>query len=73
VSILARYSGACPECGERWQPGDPIRYSGSERIWQPPRWVHGVRPEPTDPTTLRLGERACAVCRLVHPEGECDR
>ena len=25
MSIPARYSGVCPECGERWQPGDLIR------------------------------------------------
>ena len=22
MSIQARYSGVCPDCGERWQPGD---------------------------------------------------
>ena len=25
MSIPARYSGLCIECGERWQPGDLIR------------------------------------------------
>ena len=25
VGIPAHYSGVCPDCGERWQPGDLIR------------------------------------------------
>ena len=25
MTIPARFSGVCPECGERWQPGDADR------------------------------------------------
>ena len=72
MSILARYSGACPECGERWQPGDFIRSRpvGAEHV---ERWYHDTCPDVIDPTTLLPGERVCAMCWLVHPEGECDR
>ena len=72
VTIQARYSGTCPECGGRWQPGDLIR---SERtapgnlniaIWQ-----HAVCPDSEDPTALRKGESVCTECWLVHPKGAC--
>jgi hypothetical protein len=71
VSIPARYSGFCPECGERWQPGDLIRCE--ERTGSPgadPAWKHAVCP---DPLLDRLIGKPCPVCWLVHPEGVCDR
>lgn len=76
MTIQARYSGTCPECGGRWQPGDLIR--GSDRQFtggpSPVAWVHAVCPDdPADATTLRPGEQVCTTCWLVHPEGACDR
>lgn len=42
MTIQARYSGVCRECGERWQPGDPIR-AADQPIW-PTVWTHAVCP-----------------------------
>ena len=33
MAIQARYSGVCPECEERWQPGDLIR-ADEDRQWK---------------------------------------
>jgi len=69
MTIMARYSGVCPECGERWQPGDLIRAQmGDYGVID--HWQHAVCP---DPITDGLIGTACPVCWLVHPEGECDR
>ena len=71
MSIQARWSGQCPECGERWQPGDLIRpvIVGYEHVQ---RWVHAVCPDALDPSVLRPGETVCTDCWLVHPKGgEC--
>jgi len=65
MTITARYSGICPECDERWQPGDLIQ-AGPNTGWQ-----HAVCPDPTP--TLRAGEIRCRTCYLIHPKGECDR
>ena len=71
MSIRARYSGVCPECGERWQPGDLIRADGREDNG-PPIWTHAVCPIVLDAAAVRPGEVACPVCWLVHPKGvEC--
>ena len=72
MSIKARWSGTCPECGERWQPDDPIRsvVVGHEHV---ERWVHDRCPNASDPLSLRPGETVCPDCWLVHPEGACDR
>ena len=29
MTLMARYSGTCPDCGGRWQPGDLIRSEGA--------------------------------------------
>jgi len=51
---MARYSGVCPECDERWQPGDLIR-ADEDREWKhavcpdaPPEREHPVYPKSTD-------------------------
>ena len=69
MTIPARYSGVCPECGERWQPGDLIR-ADKYHDNGVPVWTHAVCP---DPITDGLVGTACPVCWLVHPEGVCDR
>ena len=67
MTIQARYSGVCPECGERWQPGDLIRADGDGA------WKHAVCPDDKLAASIRPGEVACQDCWLIHPEGECDR
>lgn len=64
MTIQARYSGECPECGERWNPGDFIR-ADADRVWK-----HAVCP---DDVTLKTIHPVCQTCWLSHPEGECDR
>ena len=68
---MARYSGVCPECGGRWQPGDLIR-SDETMSGVGLAWLHAVCPDgvvddltPTHPV--------CDVCWLTHAEGACDR
>ena len=71
MSIAARWSGYCSECGERWQPGDQIRsvVVGYEHM---ERWVHDACPDVLAPDALRPGETVCTDCWLVHPKGvEC--
>ena len=73
MTIMARYSGICPECGERWQPGDLIR---SVADWDGSNvWTHATCPKPELDRLLevRPGEVSCRACFLIHPEGECDR
>ena len=66
MSIRARYSGVCPDCEERWRPGDLIR-ADDNRVWR-----HAHCPDVPDPESLRPGETVCTDCWLVHPEGvEC--
>lgn len=64
MTIQARYSGTCPECGGRWQPGDPINAPRG-------RWQHEVCPD--DPGDLAVRHGVCQTCWLDHPEGACDR
>lgn len=64
MTLMARYSGVCPECGEGWQPGDMIRADEDQQ------WKHAVCP---DPLAVAPGETVCPTCFLVHPEGACDR
>ena len=72
MTIQARYSGVCRECGERWQPGDLIRSQavGAERHEY---WLHAACPIVPDAAAVRPGEVACPDCWLIHPEGACDR
>ena len=70
MTIPARHSGVCPECGERWQPGDLIRSDQREADGLP-IWRHAVCPDPAP--AVRPGEVVCPACWLVHPEGACDR
>ena len=72
MSIPARYSGVCPECGERWQPGDLIR-SVDRSVEGLPIWQHAACPTPYDALVVNPGEKACPTCWLIHPEGACDR
>ena len=72
MTIQARFSGVCPQCGERWQPGDLIR-SEATQPGELPTWAHAVCPTPYDALTVNPGEKACAACWLIHPEGACDR
>lgn len=62
VVIQARYSGVCPECEERWQPGDLIRADEYQ-------WMHAVCPD----TPPEREHPVCQTCWLTHPEGACDR
>jgi len=64
MTLMARYSGECPECGERWQPGELIR-ADEDRTWK-----HAVCP---DAVPERPDHPGCDVCWLAHPEGACDR
>ena len=71
MSIPARYSGLCIECGERWQPGDLIRSDQLNDVGMA-LWTHAVCPDPIDPTTVNPGEQVCTDCWLIHPKGaEC--
>lgn len=63
MTIPARYSGTCPTCGGRWQPGDPIR-GHVDAPGQSGYWAHDSCPD-DDPV--------CTVCWLTHPAGACDR
>ena len=72
MSIQARWSGTCPECGERWQPGDLIRSDDREPDGLP-IWIHAACPDVPDATTINPGEQVCTDCWLIHPEGACDR
>ena len=73
MTITARYSGACPECDERWQPGDLIR-AVDRSVEGLPIWTHAACPDAPDPLpAARPGEVACPDCWLIHPEGACDR
>ena len=70
--FVAHYSGLCPRCGERWQPGDLI--ACEERTGSPgadPIWRHAVCPDPAP--SVRPGEVICPACWLIHPAGACDR
>lgn len=84
MSIQARYAGTCPECGGRWEPGDPIRpvvgddgYLLRREAIEARRaqglnlWQHAVCPDTPDDLTVRHG--ICQTCWLDHPEGACDR
>ena len=73
MTIMARYSGVCIECGERWQPGDLIRAGDCTEDGRPTAWMHAACPLMLDPAVLRPGETVCTDCWLVHPEGACDR
>lgn len=67
MSLMARWSGTCPECGETWQPGDFIRADEPEP-GSLPTWQHTVCPDP-----LLAKHGVCQTCYLDHPKGECDR
>lgn len=83
MAIQARFSGVCPECGERWQPGDLIRYRDetaptvTSTRWGGANlgaWTHAHCPDVPDPLpAARAGEVTCTTCWLIHPEGACDR
>ena len=70
MSLAARYSGTCPECGGRWQPGDLIRSDAKAENGMP-IWQHEACPD-NDDLSLKRGETVCQSCFLVHPEGQCE-
>lgn len=75
MSIPARYSGVCPDCGERWQPGDLIRSDQLNDVGMA-LWTHAACPDPIVDALMapaRTGEVSCPACFLIHPEGACDR
>jgi len=72
MSIQARYSGVCPDCGERWHPGDLIRSDHLNDVGLP-LWQHAACPTPYDALVVHPGENVCPTCWLIHPEGACDR
>ena len=67
MTLMARWSGTCPECGGRWQPGDFIRADEDQA------WKHAVCPDNLGDFDLKPTETVCQACWLVHPEGACDR
>lgn len=69
MTLMARWSGECPNCGERWQPGDLIR-SEQPDPGDLPAWQHAVC---SDDDPLEATHPVCQTCWLTHPEGECDR
>lgn len=70
MSIQARYSGICPECGGRWQPGDLIRSKHGGRNDGLPIWQHVSCPDV--PSDYEHHQPVCDRCWLSHA-GECDR
>ena len=72
MTIPARYSGMCPDCGERWQPGDLIRTDQLNDVGLA-LWTHATCPDVPDISAVRPGEVICTDCWLIHPKGECDR
>lgn len=73
MTLMARYSGTCPECDQRWQPGDLIRSDRSEPSGLPV-WCHASCPQDEADLTLPPGvTEACPACFLIHPKGACDR
>lgn len=65
---MARFSGTCPDCGGRWQPGSLIR---SETTEGPAVWQHATCPDDTGDLTPT--HAVCTTCWLDHPDGACDR
>ncbi|VXB83114.1 conserved hypothetical protein [Aeromicrobium sp. 9AM] len=60
MTLMARYSGECPECGERWSAGDLIRADEDKA------WKHAVCPTPR-PTAA-----PCASCfQIPAANGAC--
>ena len=67
MSIQARFSGTCPECGERWQPGDLIRAEDTPP-GELPVWRHAACPESVE----KLEGDVCTRCFLRRSlSGEC--
>lgn len=69
MTLMARWSGTCPECGGRWQPGDLIR-AEAYALGDLPVWQHATCPDTDDLTPTNP---VCQTCWLTHPEGACDR
>ena len=70
MSIPARYSGTCPECGVRWQPGDLIRADERPR-GELPVWQHAVCPESVEKAEGTVCDR-CFLRRSLTGECGCD-
>lgn len=62
MSLLARYSSPCSECGETIQADEPIRHAHGE-------WAHAVCPELL---AYRVDGVACQECWTIPAtNGEC--
>ena len=72
MALMAHYSGTCPECGERWQPGDFIRSPESPPPGMPAQWQHASCPVGAA-SDFEHHAPVCEKCWLSHPEGACDR
>lgn len=56
----ARYGGTCEDCGERFKPGDLIRYEGDGDL------IHA------DCTAATPAERPAVICQTCHLTQPCD-
>lgn len=79
MTLAARYSGTCPECGGTWQPGDLIRAREDERripddqsVLKVAVWQHASCPG-DELDALVHDHPVCQTCWLSHPNGACDR
>lgn len=74
MTIRARYSGLCPECGGRWETGDIICGADNglpyEQRRRPTVWRHVSCPDA--PSDYEHHAPVCDRCWLSHA-GECDR
>lgn len=70
MTISARYSGTCPECGERWQPGDLIR-GETAPMTRGIIYRHAVCPESVEKAEGMVCDR-CFLRRSLTGECGCD-
>lgn len=70
MTIPARYSGTCSECGERWQPGDLIR-ADEHPLGKLPVWQHAVCPESVEKPEGAVCDR-CFLRRSLTGACGCD-
>lgn len=64
TATTARYAGTCPDCEQRWSPGDLIRRK-PETLTQDVLWQHAVCPDDIDDLSLQPGEHVCTSCFLT--------
>lgn len=71
MTILARYSGTCPDCGERLQPGDLIRSGDCTERGVPTMWGHAACPQSVEKAEGAVCDR-CFLRRSLTGECGCD-